>query len=547
MSLMSMRDNGEHSLQALSFQSLGMDPWMQMQQRIDSCLTGIQSDVYQGMPTVSVQETRSVDPSKQLNYQQKQPVLSEQLQCRPQLPLQNNIIEQQQERQHHQLQQQSLHLEQQQPQNHLLQQQLQRQSSQHHLVQQQLQNSFNEQQQPSFQQQQRQQLPFQQVQRQQQTFQMPNVVSSLPQVPSSKPQSSISVPSVCSQPVLTNTSANLASPTTSCSTSPLQTIIESLTSEVGSHYLNLSRPSQPAVQQSAENLVWPCISQDQQAPAAWFSSKRVSNNPVEAPLPSASQRVLSQTEPLAQSNIPVQSMPLTQFALRNCSSDQEGVQSDSQSNLLFGVNIDTPSLVITDTVSNSRNIGNGAYVGSSFSVTDLLNVPSCAPTSGFPMNSSIGASGGLDENGLSQHGANYAHINPPTRTFTKVYKLGSVGRSLDVTRFNGYQELRAELDRMFGLEGQLEDPQRSGWQLVFVDKEKDVLLLGDDPWEEFVNSVRFIKILSPPEVMQMSQEGIQLNSIRPQQQTSSTSEECLTRHDSHNISSVITSVGPLEY
>jgi hypothetical protein len=53
---------------------------------------------------------------------------------------------------------------------------------------------------------------------------------------------------------------------------------------------------------------------------------------------------------------------------------------------------------------------------------------------------------------------------------------------VDVTRFRGYQELRAELDRMFGLEGQLEDP-RSGWQLVFVDKEKDVLLLGDDPWE----------------------------------------------------------------
>ena len=36
---------------------------------------------------------------------------------------------------------------------------------------------------------------------------------------------------------------------------------------------------------------------------------------------------------------------------------------------------------------------------------------------------------------------------------------------------------------MFGLGGQLEDPLRSGWQLVFVDKEKDALLLGDDPWE----------------------------------------------------------------
>ena len=65
----------------------------------------------------------------------------------------------------------------------------------------------------------------------------------------------------------------------------------------------------------------------------------------------------------------------------------------------------------------------------------------------------------------------------------QVYKSGSVGRSLDITRFHSYHELREELGRMFGFEGLLEDPQRSGWQLVFVDRENDVLLLGDDPWE----------------------------------------------------------------
>ena len=65
----------------------------------------------------------------------------------------------------------------------------------------------------------------------------------------------------------------------------------------------------------------------------------------------------------------------------------------------------------------------------------------------------------------------------------QVYKSGSVGRSLDITRFNSYNELREELGQMFAIEGFLEDPQRSGWQLVFVDRENDVLLLGDDPWE----------------------------------------------------------------
>jgi hypothetical protein len=37
---------------------------------------------------------------------------------------------------------------------------------------------------------------------------------------------------------------------------------------------------------------------------------------------------------------------------------------------------------------------------------------------------------------------------------------------------------------MFGLEDWvLDNPMRSGWQLVFVDHEEDVLLLGDDPWQ----------------------------------------------------------------
>lgn len=65
----------------------------------------------------------------------------------------------------------------------------------------------------------------------------------------------------------------------------------------------------------------------------------------------------------------------------------------------------------------------------------------------------------------------------------QVYKSGSVGRSLDITRFSNYAELREELGQMYGIRGQLDDPDRSGWQLVFVDRENDVLLLGDDPWE----------------------------------------------------------------
>lgn len=93
------------------------------------------------------------------------------------------------------------------------------------------------------------------------------------------------------------------------------------------------------------------------------------------------------------------------------------------------------------------------------------------------------------------------------RTYTKVYKRGAVGRSIDITAYAGYDELKHDLARRFGIEGQLEDRQRIGWKLVYVDHENDVLLVGDDPWEEFVNCVRCIKILSPQEVQQMSLDG----------------------------------------
>ncbi|XP_010528612.1 PREDICTED: auxin response factor 8-like [Tarenaya hassleriana] len=105
------------------------------------------------------------------------------------------------------------------------------------------------------------------------------------------------------------------------------------------------------------------------------------------------------------------------------------------------------------------------------------------------------------------HGAGDINASNQIKNFVKVYKSGSVGRSLDISRFSSYNELREELGKMFGIEGLLEDPLRSGWQLVFVDKENDILLLGDDPWESFVNNVWYIKILSPEDVQKMGQQG----------------------------------------
>ncbi|KAG6648510.1 auxin response factor 5 isoform X2 [Carya illinoinensis] len=115
----------------------------------------------------------------------------------------------------------------------------------------------------------------------------------------------------------------------------------------------------------------------------------------------------------------------------------------------------------------------------------------------------------FDEGSLLQHNS-WQQVVPPVRTYTKVQKKGSVGRSIDVTGFKNYDELCSAIECMFGLEGLLNDPRGSGWKLVYVDYENDVLLVGDDPWEQFVRCVRCIKILSPSEVQKMSEEGMKL-------------------------------------
>ncbi|THU58023.1 hypothetical protein C4D60_Mb03t09750 [Musa balbisiana] len=108
--------------------------------------------------------------------------------------------------------------------------------------------------------------------------------------------------------------------------------------------------------------------------------------------------------------------------------------------------------------------------------------------------------------GVPTRGA-WANQHQRMRTYTKVQKCGSVGRCIDVTRYTGYDELRHDLACMFGIEGQLEDSHRTEWKLVYVDHENDILLVGDDPWEEFVSCVQSIKILSAAEVQQMSLDG----------------------------------------
>ncbi|XVF71015.1 hypothetical protein PTKIN_Ptkin12aG0000500 [Pterospermum kingtungense] len=167
--------------------------------------------------------------------------------------------------------------------------------------------------------------------------------------------------------------------------------------------------------------------------------------------------------------------------------------SDAPNSALFGVNNDSYGLLLPTTMP-------GFAIPSS--EADVPSIPLGDPSFQNPLYGCTQDSSELQSAG---------QVDPPTstRTFVKVYKSGSVGRSLDISRFSSYHELREELAQMFGIEGELEDPFRSGWQLVFVDRENDILLLGDDPWEAFVNNVWYIKILSPEDVQKMGEQRVE--------------------------------------
>ncbi|EFH67360.1 hypothetical protein ARALYDRAFT_336503 [Arabidopsis lyrata subsp. lyrata] len=86
-----------------------------------------------------------------------------------------------------------------------------------------------------------------------------------------------------------------------------------------------------------------------------------------------------------------------------------------------------------------------------------------------------------------------------TRTCTKVQMHGvTLGRALDLSVLNGYDQLILELEKLFDLKGQLQN--RNQWEIVFTDNEEDEMLVGDDPWPEFCNMVKKIIIYSKEEV-----------------------------------------------
>ncbi|XP_031129619.1 auxin response factor 6 [Ipomoea triloba] len=503
--LLWLRDSGDRGIQSVNFQGIGgVTPWMQP----SLPMLGMQNDVYHAMAAAALQEMRVVDPSKQnlssfLQFQQANGVPHRSTTGLMQQP---QMLQQSQPQQPTFLS--NLHETQPLPpiSQPLLQQQLQHQ------------NSFNSIQQ----QQQRPQQASSQQQAQCIDQQVSSVGSVMSQLASSSQSQPPSLQTICSMQPQT-----FSDSTVNPVVNPLQCLLGSVPQYEASHILNASRSS---------NLM---------SPTGW-PAKRIAVDPV---LPSSvtSQCISSQVDQLGAPNMNISqnAVSLPPFpGSRVCSEDQEG-SNDPQNHLLFGVNIDSSSLLMQNGMSTLKGVG---------SVCDSTTVPfvssSYMSNSGndFPLNPGMTPPVCVEESSVMQTSENLGPENPPNKTFVKVYKSGSLGRSLDITKFSSYHELRSELAQMFGLEGLLEDPLRSGWQLVFVDRENDVLLLGDDPWPEFVNSVWCIKILSPQEVQQMGKRGLELLSSIPMSQMSNGScNDFGSPPESRKMISGMASVGSLDY
>ncbi|CAN1351950.1 Auxin response factor 6 [Linum perenne] len=340
-------------------------------------------------------------------------------------------------------------------------------SSQAQLLQQQLHRHpmYNDQQQ-------QQKLPQQhQLQSRQVQHQTSNALSSLSHLTSVNPSHSASQQSL--QPVFSEPVAN---PVTASDVSSMHNVMSSVMRDGAPYMFNLNGSNSGI--------------------SSTLLSKQVADGPRFSP--GITDCGLPKVDQLSQSNASEHGTLLPPFPGREYSAYQGA--TDPQNNTLFGVNIDPSSYMLQHGIASMRNIGNES---DSLSMPFTSTYPN-ANGSELPLNSDMTTSSCVDESGYLQSSEN-------------VHKTGSFGRSLDISTFSSYDELRVELARLFGLEGQLEDPQRSGWQLVFVDRENDVLLLGDDPWQEFVNNVWYIKILSPAEVQQMGKEGLSsVASIPPQ-------------------------------
>ena len=328
----------------------------------------MQPDMYQAMATAALQEMRAIDyskiaPASVLQFQQSQG-----------LPCQSSSL----------MQPQMMH--QSQPQQAFLQSI--QENQQHHLQPQLQPQQFNNQQQQP-----RQPQPPQ-LDHQQIPCTIPAAISQFASCSQSQLPSLQTIPSLCQQPSFSDSNCNPVTTTVS----PLHSLAgSSSVQDESSQLLNLQR---------ANSIV----------PSAGWPAKRAAIDPLTT---GASQYFLPQGEILgtSQSSIPQNTVALPPFPGRECSNGDRDDGSDPQNHVLFGVNIESSSLLMQNGASHLRGVGNDSV---STTLPFSSNYMSTAGTD-FSVNPTMTSSNCIDESGFLQSHENVGQVNhPPNGTFVKV-------------------------------------------------------------------------------------------------------------------------------
>ncbi|KAL8255593.1 hypothetical protein R6Q59_030660 [Mikania micrantha] len=94
------------------------------------------------------------------------------------------------------------------------------------------------------------------------------------------------------------------------------------------------------------------------------------------------------------------------------------------------------------------------------------------------------------------------------RSCTKVHKQGNkVGRAIDLSKISSYHDLFSELESLFHMEGILTSHD-GAWRLLYTDEDDDTMVVGDDPWDEFVTIATKIHICTKEEVEKLMNGGV---------------------------------------
>ncbi|KZV27284.1 auxin response factor 1-like [Dorcoceras hygrometricum] len=101
------------------------------------------------------------------------------------------------------------------------------------------------------------------------------------------------------------------------------------------------------------------------------------------------------------------------------------------------------------------------------------------------------------------------------RSCTKVHMQGiAVGRAVDLTKLDGYDDLLKKFEEIFDIKGELSGSAKK-WLVVYTDNEDDMMMVGDDPWHEFFTMVKKIYIYTAEEAKKLSPKiKLSLNEVK---------------------------------